>query len=351
MKKHEINIALQGGGAHGAFTWGVLDRLLEEESLEIQGISGTSSGAINGAILGTGLVKGGPAKARENLERFWKEISLSYHDNWFSKFGDYFQYFKLFDDFWINRVLNLFTPYDFPYSLSYEPLKEILDKQIDYECLRKTNKVQVYVSATNVETNRIKIFTNEDICSISLLASSCIPVIRPAVEWKGEFYWDGGFIGNPILEPLIYNCGSKDLLIVQVNPITKRGVPKTPREILDRMNEVTFNASLMREIRSIVNIQKLSDLELCSPQNPYSSLRMHLIKDEEFIAALGSSTKYNVKWEFLLSLKEKGRQAAEEWLKENLNRLGRETTMDLSKWHMETPSTDCLAWPLNSDKN
>lgn len=172
MKKHKITLALQGGGSHGAFTWGVLDRLLEEEALEIVGISGTSAGAINGALVATGLVTGDSIKAKNNLENFWKEISKVYAASYVTRFGEFFHYMKLFDEFWVNRLLHLFSTFDFAYNSTYEPLKDILDKLVDYECLRNTKKVLIYISATNVETNRIKVFTNEDICTTSLLASS-----------------------------------------------------------------------------------------------------------------------------------------------------------------------------------
>lgn len=149
-------------------------------------------------------------------------------------------------------------------------------------------------------------------------------------------------MGNPILEPLIYNCESRDLLIIQVNPINKPGIPKTSHEILDRLNEITFNSSLMRELRTIVNIKKLSDEQFCQQNNPYADLRLHLISDESFMAELGASSKFNINWDFLNTLKAKGREAAENWLIKNLNQVGKTTSMDLSKWHIETPTTTCL---------
>ncbi len=342
-QKKTITVALQGGGSHGAFTWGVLDRLLEEETLEIKGISGTSAGAINGALVATGLVTEGNDKAKTNLNNFWKDISNSYSFSPSTRFQNFIVNWNPLDNSWMTSFFNLFTDYDFTTS-RYDPLKRILDDHLEFECLRKTNKIQIYVSATNVETNRIKVFTNEDICTASLLASSCLPTIRQAVEWKGEFYWDGAFIGNPILEPLIYNFDTKDLLIVQVNPVNKPGIPKTPREILDRLNEVTFNSSLMREIRGIVNIQKLSEGQWCDPRNPYSYLRLHLIDDEVFMAKLGESSKFNVNWDFLTNLKEKGRQSASKWLDNNYKHLGVCTSMDLTEWKLETPTTTCLTW-------
>ncbi|MDP3532258.1 MAG: hypothetical protein Q8S31_03110, partial [Alphaproteobacteria bacterium] len=157
-------------------------------------------------------------------------------------------------------------------------------------------------------------------------------------------FWDGGFMGNPILEPLIYNCTSKDLMIVHVNPIERKGIPKKSSDIANRMNEVTFNASLMREIRNIFNIQKLSDGKWCDQENPYATLRLHTISDEKFMTTLGSNSKFNIRVDFLNTLKEKGREAASIWLKKNYKHIGVKMSMDLTNWHFETPTTTCLKW-------
>jgi NTE family protein len=347
-KPRKINLALQGGGAHGAFTWGVLDRLLEEESLVIEGISGTSAGAVNGAIVAAGIVAGGPQKARDELAVFWEMIGTGTQKalpflSVFHAQAASFAYLGSFSGLWLTFMSRLFSPYELN-PLNYNPLREFLQETIDFECLRETKKVKLYVSATNVETNRIKVFDNSDICPESLMASLSLPTLHQAVRWKDEFFWDGGFLGNPILEPLIYNCSSKDLMIIQVNPINRKGIPKTVREILDRVNEVTFNASLIREIRNIVNIQKLSDINVCTQDNPYKDLRLHKISDEAFMSELGFLNKFNTEPSFLETLKEKGRAAATQWIEENLDNIGLKTTMDLSHWQMETPSTTCLTW-------
>lgn len=341
MKKQPLNLALQGGGSHGAFTWGVLDRLLEEESLEIKGISGTSAGAINAALTASGLVNGGQNAAKEKLDGFWTAVSEIPTPHKLMSMFQGEDHTKLIDNFFPYQISPMFSPYVFN-PLNIDPLRDLFKTFVDFECLRKTDKVKVYISATNVETNQIKVFDNLDICEESLLGSATLPSVRQAAKWGDEFFWDGGYMGNPILEPLIYNQLSKDLLIIQVNPIRKPGVPKTIHEILNRLNEITFNSSLMREIRNIINIQKLSETQLCTPQNPYAQLRLHCIEDEKFMATLGGTSKDNTNLDFLKTLKEKGREAASLWLDTHLKGVGVKTTMDLSNWEMGSPSSRSL---------
>ncbi|MCE2951770.1 MAG: patatin-like phospholipase family protein [Alphaproteobacteria bacterium] len=338
-QKKYLNLALQGGGSHGAFTWGVLDRLLEEETLKIEGISGTSAGALNAALLATGIVQGGRDKARRNLDEFWRAVSAyalpNYGPATYRTPYDFFMaWSRYMGEFFINLGL---------WSLQENPLSYLIHEYMDLKCLRDTDQVKIYVCATNVETNQIKVFDNKDLCPQALLASTCLPTLYSAVQWREEYYWDGGYLGNPMLEPLIENCVSQDLLIIQVNPVEILNMPKTPRSIMDRINEVTFNASLMREIRSIVKIQNYAAATDCQALNPYESLRLHHIQDEPFMASLGASTKLNVAWPFISRLKEKGRQAADLWLKNEWSGVGRYTTMDLTRWRMETDTTTCLA--------
>lgn len=338
LKKKKITLALQGGGSHGAFTWGILDRLLEEDALCIEGISGTSAGAVNGAIVATGLVTGGPATARNLLREFWKalsEFSAVFNPFESSLSGSSFaeQAFQGAVSLWRDMYTQLISPYDMN-PTHYNPLRDLLKNRVNFEAIHSSQGIKLYVSATNVETNRIKIFTNEDLCLEALLASSCLPHIQPAVEWKGEYFWDGGFMGNPILEPLIYYCETRDLIIVPVNPITRPGVPKTTREIIDRMNEITFNSSLMREIRGIINIKNL----MCNEENPYALLRLHSIQDEKFMLQFSASSKYDTTWNFLLKLHHGGRKAADRWLKNNAYLIGVESTIDASNWNIQNAS-------------
>ncbi len=350
MTRKTINLALQGGGSHGAFTWGVLDRLLEENSLEIKAISGTSAGSMNGACLANGLIKGSNLDARNKLDEFWYKVSqINPYDSFNQKIirGTATSAVKKIQQQYFIKVFNLvsqfFSPYQFnPFNVNL--IKNIIENIIDFDCFRLAEDVQLFISATNIETNRIKIFDNQDICSEALLASACLPSVYQAVKWQDNYFWDGGYMGNPILEPLIYNSSSRDILIIQVNPINKQGVPKTSHDILDRLSEITFNSSLMREIRTIVNIQKLSDQQFCQKNNPYSDLRLHLIHDENFMSQLGVSSKFNIDWDFLNTLKAKGRKATSLWLEDNYDDISKKTTMDLSNWHIETPNTTCLTF-------
>ena len=339
--KISVSLALQGGGSHGAFTWGVLDRLLEDTSLQVEGVSGTSAGSINAAALACGMIKGEHEGSKKELEKFWRALSHSSgafnpYQTWHSTFG-----FDVFS-FWNNMFSQVFSPSQLN-PFNYNPLQGILRKTIDFDALQKTNAIKLFISATNVETNRVKIFENNELCEEALLASSCLPTFFQAVKWKENYYWDGGYMANPMLEPLIYNCGTKDIIIVPINPIHRKGAPTTSREILDRLNEITFNASLMREIRDLIKMEKLST---SSPtDNPFMGVRLHCIQNEKFMRSLGANSKYNTDWAFLRELKDVGRETAHQWIKENFKSLGKKATMDLTEWRMETPSTTCLQFP------
>lgn len=337
-KKISVNLALQGGGAQGAFTWGVIDRLLEEKTLHIEGISGTSAGAMNAAAVACGLIKGGHEGARKELDKFWGALSgaagaFNPSQTWHSSIkGNFLGWSPV--DIYRDILAQTLSPYQ-SNPLNYNPLKEIILKTIDFKLLYNNKKVKLFVCATNVETNALKVFHNNELCEEALLASACLPTLFQAVKWKNSYYWDGGFMGNPVLEPLIYNCDSKDIIIVPINAIRHPGIPKTAKEILNRINEITFNANLMREIRSIRQIQQLS--EHLSPENPFADIRLHCIQNEEFMASLGVDTKYETDLGFLNSVKEVGRETADEWIKKNYHLLGKEMTMDLGLWRMDEP--------------
>ncbi|HUX79047.1 MAG TPA: patatin-like phospholipase family protein [Alphaproteobacteria bacterium] len=335
-KKITVNLALQGGGAQGAFTWGVLDRLLEEKTIHIEGISGTSAGAMNAAALACGFIKGGHEGGRKNLYQFWRAISactgaLNPAQMWSAPFKNDFLGWSP-SKLWMDSLSQILSPYQIN-PFNYSPLQEVLRKNIDFAALNNTKKIKLFVGATNVETNMLKVFHNDELCEEALLASACLPTISQAVKWKGRYYWDGGYIGNPVLEPLIYHCDSKDIIIVPINAICHKGVPKTPKEILNRLNEVTFNASLMREIRVLLHIQALS--KHLSPENPYAEVRLHSIQNEEFMKSLGADSKFNTDWSFLSEVKSMGREAADKWIKKSYHIVGKETTMDLGLWRMD----------------
>jgi NTE family protein len=328
-----INLALQGGGAHGAFTWGVLDRLLEEEKLGFDGISATSAGAMNAAVFAYGLSEGGRDGAKKALANFWRRVSHAAAfgplqptalDRMFgNKSLEYSPAFMIFDI--LSRVL---SPYQLN-PLNYNPLKDVLAESVDFEKLRMTCcPVKLFLSATNVRTGKVRVFGNDQISVDSVLASACLPFMFQAVEIDGDPYWDGGYMGNPCIYPLIYECESTDVLIVHINPLERKHIPHTAAEILNRINEISFNSSLMREMRAISFVTKLIDSgELKS--DGMKRMLIHSISANEVMNELGHTSKLNADWEFLVNLRDTGRAHAEAWLKESFPRLGRESTVDI----------------------
>jgi len=331
MAGKKTTLALQGGGSHGAFTWGVLDALLEDGRIGIEGISGTSAGAMNGALLAHGLENGGAETAREALEGFWSKISSygafsPYHSGPFNPLGaDWSPHV-----FWFDVMSQLYSPYLLnPFNLN--PLREVLEDSINFESLRRTEAVKLFVSATNVQSNHLRIFSNKDLCVEVLLASACLPSVHQAVQVDGEYYWDGGFMGNPVLEPLVRRCRTQDTLIVQINPTRRESLPVTAHAIADRINEITFNASLMREIRSYADVTRLIDKGII--QDPrVERAYFHLISAEEEMAHLGVRSKLDTTWLFLTRLRDIGREKCLRWLDENFEHLGVRSTLDLLQW-------------------
>ena len=264
-KVKAVNLALHGSGSHGAFTWGVLDRLVEEERIVIEGISATSAGATNGAIFAYGLATGGRDGAKRALHDFWNRISSAGQP----KLSPADEYEKQVKEFWdgiwktmksffplLGRMTMLVSPYEFnPFNIN--PLRPLLEQSIDFDVLRRADcPVKLFLCATNVRTGRIQVFDREAMSVECILASACLPTLFQAVEIGGEHYWDGGYVGNPGLFPLIYNCDSRDIVVVHINP-SERPVPRSAPEILNRINEVSFNSSLLREMRAIAFITRL----------------------------------------------------------------------------------------------
>ena len=328
----QLNLALQGGGAHGAFTWGVLDRLLEEETIALEGITGTSAGAMNAAVTACGLSVDGRRGARRKLEEFWSEISKLGRlgplqpspldraaGNWNM---DHTPAYLAMD-----IVSRLLSPYQ-TNPFGYNPLREVLERVLDLDRLHACTDVKIFVSATNVRSGKIRVFKNQEVTIDALLASACLPTLYQAVEIDGEAYWDGGFMGNPALFPLFYECGTGDVAIVQVNPIERKEVPKSSREILDRINEISFNSSLMREMRAVAFVTDLIDRGLLDDK-AYKRVRVHLIEAAAEMSRLGFSSKLMADWEFLCHLRDLGRATADTWLAANGDRIGVESTVDL----------------------
>ncbi|KTD40400.1 patatin-like phospholipase family protein [Legionella parisiensis] len=325
-----IDLALQGGGAHGAFTWGVLDRLLEEKKLRIDGISGTSAGAMNAVALVDGYTKGGSEGARNSLELFWKNVSDAARFSLLQRgpldilLGqwslDYSPFFIAMDI--LSRV---FSPYDLN-PLGINPLRDILAKTIDFKGLSRSS-IKLFITATNVSTGRGRVFRNNEITPEVLLASACLPTMFKAVEINGEHYWDGGYSGNPTITPLVRECKSQDTILVQINPVTRPAFPQSAKDILNRLNEVSFNAVLLKELRMIALLRQLAYSD-DSEGAKWAGMRIHRVSSD-LMLELGSSSKLNAEWDFLLMLRDKGRQSAEAFLTEHANDLGRRSSLDL----------------------
>lgn len=328
-----IDLALQGGGAHGAYTWGVLDRLLEEPQLLIEGISGTSAGSMNAAVLASGYASGGAEGARKALAAFWQRVSETARfsfiqrgpwdilsGNWTMDYSPSFITFE-----WATHI---FSPYDLnPAALN--PLRDILTESIDFLALIKS-PIKLFITATNVKTGKGKVFRNKEITADVLLASACLPMLFQAIEIDGEAYWDGGYTGNPTITPLVQECESSDTLLVQINPVERPGTPKTGRDILNRLNEVAFNATLMKELRMIALLRRTISAS-SGEGGRWAKMRIHRITSDKMVK-LGYSSKLNAEWPFLRMLFKEGRATADRFLNENRKALNKYSTFDLDSF-------------------
>jgi len=330
-----INLALQGGGAHGAFTWGVLDRLLDDDRIAFEGVSATSAGAMNAVVLAYGLTEGGREGAQKALANFWRRVSHAaatgpLQPTWLDRLTGNRSLknspaFMIFD--LMSRVL---SPYQLN-PLNHNPLYDVLVQSVDFDRLRSSVcPLKLYLSATNVRTGKIKVFENDVICPQRVLASACLPFMSQAVEIDGEHYWDGGYMGNPAIFPLIYDSKSRDVLIIHINPRERAELPTTASEIMNRINEISFNSSLMREMRAISFVTTLID---DSPADFKKLKRMlvHSIAADEIMSTLGVASKLNGDWDFLTYLRDAGREHADSWLAANFDMLGRRSTVDIRK--------------------
>lgn len=330
-----VNLALQGGGSHGAFTWGVLDRLLEDGRIAVDGVSGTSAGAMNGAMLAYGHAIGGRDGAREALERFWRKVSDAWtmsplRTTWLDRvFGggglDHTPAYQAF-----GAITRLLSPYQFN-LLDLNPLRDLLREICDFDRLREA-PIKLFVCATNVRSGKLKVFDPHEITPEALLASACLPQYFRAVEIDGEAYWDGGYLGNPAIFPLMYRCEANDVVLVQVNPIATDRVPRTANEIDDRVNEIGFNSTLMREMRAIAFVTQLIEEGRLRDPHHLHRIYFHMIEAEAEMARLGVSSKFNADWGFLTELRDLGRQRAEAWLATGFDALGARSTLDLGRF-------------------
>ena len=325
-----VNLALQGGGSHGAFAWGALDRLLEEDWIEVDGISGTSAGAMNAAVFAHGIAAGGRDAARAALEDFWRRVSrvalLSPFQrtpldrmtgNWSLDHSPGFVAMDL--------MARLVSPYAVGGG-GANPLADILAEVIDFERLAR-GPVELFVTATNVRTGRGRVFRKHEITPAVLLASACLPTMFQAIEIDGEPYWDGGFSGNPTLTPLVRECDSQDTFLIQINPVERRKPPRSAREIASRMNEVSFNAVLLKELRMIAVLRQVVDPGH-GEGRLWAEMRIHRLHGE-IMEKLGDSSKLNAEWAFLTMLRDEGRRAAEAFGVRHRADIGKRSTYDL----------------------
>ena len=335
-KKKCVNLALQGGGAHGAFTWGVLDYLLEDGRLEVEGITATSAGAMNAIALSYGNYLDGPKGARAKLEEFWREVSHAGNlyspvkafpwETWLSGGnGDHAFSYHAFE-----AMTRAFSPYQLN-PLNFQPLRQVLEKVIDFEDFCQCDaSTRLYVSATNVRSGKIRVFRNEEMSADVILASACLPFMFQAIEIEGEHYWDGGFMGNPAIFPVIYNSASKDVIIVHINPLERDELPYTAAEIHDRINEISFNSSLMREMRAIAFVTDLIDKGVLDEKR-YNRMYIHSLRDDEAMSRLSVASKLNPDWPFLCRLRDLGRKAAADWLAANFRHVNERSSADIAE--------------------
>jgi NTE family protein len=329
--RKRINLALQGGGAHGAFTWGVLDQLLADNRLEIDGISGTSAGAINAVLIADGLNRGGPEEARARLADFWRAVSID------GKLTDVQRAVveRLFpfvprDGMWFATLSRFFSPYDLN-PLNINPLKELMERFVDFEALRKHSRRDLFVSATNVQTGEIRIFAREEMSADVVSASACLPLLFRAVEIDGVPYWDGGYSGNPPLVPFLRATDTEDLLIVQINPRERRKTPTSTREILTRVNQINFNAPLLSELRGVNFVNHLiaeGRLPRGTKEGQFRHLRLHRIAMDDLGDSTPAPSTLTRDYQAFEMLHKHGQRAARRFLDDHFNDIGRRSTID-----------------------
>lgn len=324
-----ITIALQGGGAHGAFSWGVLDRLLEDERIEIEAASGTSAGAMNAVVMAEGLAEGGRVKARAQLSEFWKAVADA-----LAATSQINQAWAGFFPAWLGDInpavfaWQAMTQSASPYltnPLDYNPLRDIVLNEVDFDRVHACTTMKLYIAATNVETGRAEIFTGKRVTLDSVMASACLPTLYKAVEIDGVPYWDGGYTANPALEPLITHAASQDMLVVQINPDKRPGAPIMMHQILDRLNEITFNASLLDAVNQIELVNRQIQCGRLK-ETGYREIFLHRIGGGKTAADWGVATKINASWEFLQLLFKQGRTETDAWLKAHFDDIGQRGT-------------------------
>ncbi|RQO60600.1 patatin [Paucibacter sp. KBW04] len=350
---HSINLALQGGGSHGAFTWGVLDALLEDGRIGFEGISGTSAGAMNAVALAHGFAQAhakGQADprdaARESLKKFWDGIvAMGALSNTLSE-AQRAPFAFLFGpcasenspaSLWINAMNSFWSSTLSPYQANpfdINPLRSFVAEQIDFEALARLEAPKVFVVATRVKNGKAEVFSGKRLSVDAVMASACLPTLFKAVEIEGDHFWDGGYSGNPAIHPLIYNCQGRDILLIQINPIRREELPTTSAQIMDRLNEVTFNAGLIAEMRAVDFVKRLIAEGKLDPAH-YKDVLMHRIDGGEALDAFAASTKSSTDAGLITTLHQLGRQHAKTWLTHHFDALGVKSTVNIKQDYLD----------------
>jgi NTE family protein len=332
----KVNLALQGGGAHGAFTWGVVDHLLADDRLQITGISGASAGAVNAVMIADGIARGGTEEARKRLAEFWRAASAggslppvqrAVTDQMLSMMP----FAATPVQNWFETMSRYFSPYDLnPFDIN--PLNDLIARSVDFEAVRNSD-LDLFISATNVHTGRLRIFAREKITADVVMASAALPFVFRAVEIDGIPYWDGGYMGNPAIFPFLHATDADDVIVVQINPVTRPTTPRSSSEILNRLNEITFNSALISELRSMDFINQLIDdghLPRGSGKNQFRRLNIHRIDLGALGNRLAGSSKMKTDFDFLELLHRAGQRAARRFLDQHFEAIGKHSTLDLA---------------------
>jgi len=327
-----VNLALQGGGAHGAFGWGVLDALLEDGRLEIDGLSATSAGAMNATVYAYHRMIGEVDGARQGLHDFWQRISQA-GEALRGPLDPYLEWAglgHLSARSWLEWMTRVLSPYEFN-PFNHNPLRSVLEASVDFEKLHACDCTNLRICATHVRTGRIRIFGNAQVTANVVLASACLPHLFQAVEIEGEHYWDGGYMGNPAIFPLFKDLPSSDVIVVHLNPIVRPELPTTAPEIMNRINEISFNSSLLREMRAINFVHDLIEGGWLKDEHLHKLryIYIHSIRDDDAMSRLGVASKLNTDWAFLTGLRDLGRSTTFAWLKRNFEHIGRRSSVDL----------------------
>ena len=336
--RKRVNLALQGGGAHGAFTWGVLDALLEDGRLEFEGISGASSGSVNAVALVDGLLRGDAEvdsyeAARAKLRNVWKGVmaagSLTALNDNLASMVPFLSMLPNPGSILANAFQQFSSPYNFN-PLDLNPLRELLRREVDFDALARMRRHRLFLSATHISSGKAEVFTGKEISLQAVMASSCLPQAFQAVELNGHNYWDGGFVANPPLTPLISKCESADILLVQIAPLKREGVPTSQTDITDRINEITFNANLLSQMHTIGFVNRLIDEgKLQEPE--FKRVLMHRIDGGEMMSGLDSYSKISTDTTLLNRLFEHGRAQAQAWLKKAYPLVGRKSSINIDR--------------------